>query len=65
MVAVLFFVVPGLLYHYLAGHFMGPESDFLKQALDDRKTWVISALTWIGLGILWFHNQTKVPRNRP
>lgn len=62
MVALLFFVVPGLVYHFLAGHFMGPESDFLDQALDDKRTWVISAVTWIGLGILWFHNQTRVPR---
>jgi hypothetical protein len=62
LLAIVLFVVPGLVYNFLAGRFMGPGADFLGESLDDKRTWVISAVTWICLGILWFHRQTRVPR---
>lgn len=61
-VTVIFFVVPGLVFQLLAGNHVESDGTFLANALDDNITWVVSAVFWIGLALLWFHVQTRIPK---
>lgn len=60
MCGVFVFMAPGLIYHYAAGSHIDKSQDFVHFAINDKRTWVLSAVVWIGLGIWQFHRFTRV-----
>ena len=62
---VLFFIVPGLLMNLFMGRFLGSFEEFMDRSLDDRLTWVFSAITWICLGLWKFHQATRTVQQQP
>lgn len=62
-IGMLAYGAPGIILYWLKGNHSGTAQEFLEKAMADPKTWVVSAATWVGVGIWWFAKETRIPEN--